>query len=156
MTQRTFPNASTPLHAFLQLLFVAACSLSAGCISQTANSNKSVWLPFDRDEVNRSLDRGDWVVLFGNPLYHLDGAALAIQFDTKEWAAMLKQSRAKFYYIEYTGSEPIAEELMELTYKTYSPILAILHSSQTPQYFSISELERFRLLLERLAKNGSR
>jgi hypothetical protein len=131
---------------YLNLLLL----LVAGCFARSSNETKAIWSSFNRDEVVRSIDNGEWVILFGNPLYNVEGKVFQSFLEQDTVVDKLKESRAKLYYLEYMTKEPSTEEFMQLTRKTYSPILAILHSTQTPEYFSIQDLEKFQAKLEQL------
>ena len=89
------------------------------------------------------IQNGEFVILFGDPIYSVDGEAMKKLLNTKNRVEKLKRSKAKLYYLEYSTKEPVTEEFMQLTRKTYDPILVILHSSMAPKYFSIQELEKF-------------
>ena len=143
-------NANRFFYVHLLAIFVI------GCNSQVSNSQRPIWLPFNRDDVVRSLDSGEYVILFGNPLYHTEGKALKFFLESREYTEKIKKSRARLYYLEYTTEEPIADEFMKLTRRTYSPILAILHSDHEPEYFSIDDLGKLKASLERLENPSSR
>lgn len=137
-------RVSRLLPLYLYLLF------TVGSCSQYSKTTTSIWLPFNRNQVLQSIDNGEFVILFGNPLYSVDGEVMKNLLNTKKSVEKLKSSKAKLFYLEYSSKEPITEEFMQLTRRTYSPILVILHSSMVPKYFSIHELEKFEKSLAQL------
>jgi hypothetical protein len=83
--QRQQRHKSANRFFFVQLLAVFVI----GCNSQGSNTQKPIWLAFNRDDVVQSLDSGKFVVLFGNPLYHTEGKALKFFLESLEYAQEL-------------------------------------------------------------------
>jgi len=94
------------------------------------------WRSFDVKEIEQSLDEGKLVLVFGNPLYHLEGKALKGFFAAPDVANAIGNTNAVLFYLEYDGwYDDDVDDLFRLTRKIKEPIVVFLKKGQQARYF---------------------
>ncbi len=76
------------------------------------------------------------VLVFGNPLYHLEGKTLKEFFSAPDVAKALVNTNADLFYHEYHGwYDEGVDALFELTRRIKAPIVVFMKKGQQPRYF---------------------
>ena len=97
------------------------------------------WNRFDAKEIERNLDNGKLVLIFGNPLYHVEGAMLSAFFADPDVTKAIENTNAVLFYLEYEGwYHEDVDALFELTRRIKEPIVVFLKKGQQPQYYDAS------------------
>ena len=99
-------------------------------------SEGCAWLPFDSKEVARCLDAGDLILIFGNPLYDLEGAAFGEFFDDPDVGALLRRKEIVCFYLQYDELyDDDVQALFGFTRRMKEPVVAIIQKDQKTKYF---------------------
>ena len=75
-------------------------------------------------------------MVFGNPLYHIEGGLLKEFFSTPDVAKSLGNTNVDLFYLEYQGwYDEGVDALFELTRRIKEPIVVFMKKGQQPRYF---------------------
>jgi len=97
------------------------------------------WSRFDAKEIEQSLGNGKLVLIFGNPLYHVEGATLKAFFAAPDVTKAIGNTNAVLFYLEYEGwHDDDVDALFRLTRRIKEPIIVFLKKGQQPRYFDAS------------------
>jgi hypothetical protein len=94
---------------------------------QDDNRQTLQWRRFDVKEIEQSVNDGKIVLVFGNPLYHLEGKNLKEFFSAPDVAKALVNTDADLFYLEYHGwYDEGVDALFELTRRIKEPIVVFM------------------------------